>query len=168
MRAVRAGEGVIAENVAQIGKFLSQRGIVRLLSGIEAGVFQKQHRSGGERIARAKRGGTTAISGECDGHAKGGLQRRNEHAQRQIGHMLPLGATEMGQQQRGSARGKDIADRGRKALDAGVVGDPTGIDGHVEIDAHHHVFAVHVEIVQRAPTHVPGPFLILMCRADVR
>src|SRR5437016_9457337 len=61
----------------------------------------------------------------------------------------------MGEQDNLSAFVCDLTDGGSDALDAGQVGDPAVLNGHVKVDAHEHALAANVDVVERAE-HVSG------------
>ena len=61
-----------------------------------------------------------------------------------------LRAAEMREQDHLGALVGDLGDGGRHALDAGGVGDHAVLHRHVEVDAHQHALALHVDVVEGA------------------
>src|SRR5437899_1365956 len=56
----------------------------------------------------------------------------------------------MGEQDNLSAFVRDLTDGRSDALDAGQVGDPAVLNGHVQVDAHEHALAANVDVIERA------------------
>ena len=118
-------EGVVDIDVAERGERRRETGIVGLLAGMEAEVFQQQH------LARAETGrrllGERADAVFREAHAPPAerpAERPDERAERQGGHALSARPAEMRQQDHRAAFGADLLDRGREAVETRGVGDP--------------------------------------------
>ena len=95
MRAVRGGESIIDENVAQRRHLFGEVQVVLFFAGMEAGVFQQKNLAVLERLDGAFGFRPNTIFREGDGAADRVRQRRDHRLQRHGWHDLALGAVEM-------------------------------------------------------------------------
>src|SRR5664279_3295097 len=149
VRAVRHREGVVDENVAELGDRGDESRIVLLLAGIKACVLQADDVAVLHRRHRALSGLADAVVNEFD-RPFDDVRHLGGHRLERIFLIAPLRAAEMREQDHLGALVGDLGDGVRHALDAGGVGDNTVLHRHVEVDAHQHAFALHVDVVKGA------------------
>jgi hypothetical protein len=148
MGAVRHGEGVVDEDVAQRGELRHEIRIVALLARMEAGVLEAEDVAGFHSIHRGGRALADAILRECDRALEKVGDRRRKELERlcQIG---PFRTPKMREQDHLATLIRNLPDGRSGALDAGRVRDLAVLDRHVEIDAHEHALATHVGLIER-------------------
>ncbi len=125
-------------------------GIVLLLARIKAGVLQA------EDVALVH-GGDRALGHLADAVVDE-LHRPLEHMgdlggdrlERELRVAFALGPAEMREQDHLAVGIGDLGDGVGGALDAGGVGDDAVFDRYVEVDAHQHAQALHVDMVEGA------------------
>src|SRR5260370_14632149 len=94
---------------------------------------------------------TVAILRKSDGPAaERSAERLDQKLQREGGIGLAIGAAEMREHDHLGAFLAELFERGYRALDPGGVRDASVFQGHVEVDAHEHAFALRSEIVEGA------------------
>ena len=164
---MRDREGVVDENVAELGQRGDESRIVLLLAGIEARVLQADDVAGLHRGDRAFGGLADAVVDEFDRPLDDVGDLGGDRLER-ILRVAPLRAAEMRQQDHLGALVGDFGDRGRHALDAGGVGDHAVLHRHVEVDAHQHAFALYVDMVEGAERAHGSHFFLCMIISENR
>ncbi len=147
VRAVRHREGVVDENVAELGERGDESRIVLLLAGMEAGVLQADDVAVLHRRHRMLGGLADAVVDEFD-RPLDDVRHLGGHRLERILLIASLRAAEMREQYDFGALVGDFGDGVRHALDAGGVGDHAVLDRNVEVDAHQHAFSLHVGMVE--------------------
>ena len=159
MGAVRGGEGIVDPEVAELGERGDESGIVLLLAGMEARVLQTDDVAGMHGGDRALGDRTDAIVDEGNRPLDDARDFRRDRLERGLG-VAAFGPAEMREQDDLAAFGRDFGDGLRGALDARGVGDHAVFHRHVQVDAHQHAFALHVDVVEGAElvhSGIPGP-----------
>jgi len=159
MGAVRRGEGVGDEDVAELDHLGGQRRVVLGLTLVEAGVLEHQNVAvlhGGDRLLGFR---PDAIGSEGDRLAEHLGDRRHHLREREFRVRSFLGAAEMGKQDRPAALFRHLADGRGAGPDARVVGDLAVRHGDVEVDADEHALALQIDAVERAKRAHWGPLL---------
>ena len=144
---MRGAEGVEHEDVAIGGKGLGDLGVVLLLALVEADVLEHQD------VARLERGhglgGLLAIGVVDEIHVEAGelSELVGSRLERELGlGAIALGATEMAHENDLGVVLLQILDGGDGGAHAGVVGHDAVLQRHVEVDAHEHALAVHIDV----------------------
>jgi hypothetical protein len=133
--AVRGAEGVVDEEIAELGEFGGEAGVVGLLASMEAQVLQQGDAARLQRVD--DRGGfrTRAVGGEGHGSLQQIRERLHDRAQAHALHPLALWSIEMGEQHRpGPGLAQRAYGRQRRAQPRVVRNRPI-LHGHVEVDA---------------------------------
>ena len=159
---VAGAEGVVDVEVAERGDLLGEGGVALLLLGVEAEVFEQDHVAGLERGAGLGDRRADAIGQEADRFLQqfGEPRRARRQAEFRVG--LAFGPAEVRHEDQRAALLEHRLDARQRGADALVVGDAARVVlGHVEVHAHQHAPALHVEIVQaqlafRASHHSRG------------
>ena len=149
MRAMRGRERVVDPDVAELGERRDEGWIVFFLARIEARVLQADDVALLHRRHRALSGLADAVVDEFHRPLED-MGDLSGHRLERLLRVAPLRAAEMREQDHLGALVGDLGDRVRHALDAGGVGDHAVLHRHVEIDAHQHAFALHVDVVEGA------------------
>ena len=147
VRAVRGAERIVDVRVGELGQPTGERRIVRLLSGLEAEVLQKDDLVGWQLV----RGGGVE---RRDGAIEELRQPDADGPETQVVARLPLRPAEVrGEHERRSAVQQLVKGRERGA-DAQVVGDRTVVQRDVEVHADEDTPVGDVaEIVERSKRH---------------
>jgi hypothetical protein len=156
VRAVRSREGVVDVDVAILCQLLGKTGIVLLLARVEAGVLEDEHVAVLHTLDRFGGFITDAIVGKGDRPAELLAKGFGDRLQRLL-RIAPFGPAEMRQDDRLAALRRDFADGRQDTLDAGRVGDPPVLGGHVEVEAEEDPLAADVDLVERADLHCSRP-----------
>ena len=124
-------------------------GIVLLFACVEARVLQAEDVAGLHRGDGLFRGLADAVVGERDRPLDDARHLGGDRFQRLL-RIAPLRPAEMREQDDLAALVGDFGDGRRHTLDTRCVGDVAVLDRHVEIDAHEHALAFHVDVVERS------------------
>ena len=160
MGAVRGAERVVHVRLAERGQFLAERGIVLLLALVEAQVLHHQH------VAVAQRGGFRAgvvahrVGGEHHGlaHKLGELLGGGTQRERLL-EALAGRTAEMAHEDDARAVVDEFLDGGQRRADARVVGHVAiGIHRRVEVDAHEHLLAREILVINGLDIRHVVPF----------
>ena len=146
---MRGREGVVDVDVAQHRELVDEARVVLLLFLVEAQVLQQQHFAGLQRAHRLLGERADAVLGEGHRLAERLRQRLDQRLQRHLGHALAVGPAEVAEHDHLGALGRELAERRRGALDARRIGHLAVLHRHVEVDAHQHALAGHVDGIDR-------------------
>jgi hypothetical protein len=150
MGAVRAGEGVIHVEVAELGQALGELRVVGLFLLVVAQVLQKRDLAILERCHHFLGFGPDAIGGEGDTLAAQRLADFGSQALQRIFRVrLALRAAEMGHQHHLGAAVEQLFQGRRQALDAGGVGYLAVLRRDVQVGADQHPLAGDIDLVER-------------------
>ena len=142
---VGGAEGVVHIHIGQLGQFGGEVAFVLFFFGEEAHVFEQQHVAIGHGGHLGFGVGADAAVGFGHGHAEQRAEAGGHGGEAHGLIHLALGPAEVGRQDHLGALGGEVVDGGQGRLDAGVVGDRTGvIEGHVEVDPHQHPLATEL------------------------
>ena len=141
MRAVRGGERVVDENIAERGEFLHEARLVLLFLLVEACILQAEDVAGLHRVDRGLGLLADASSAKATGRAESLGDRRRDRLERLVG-IDSLWPAEMSEQDHFAALVGDLGDGRRHALDARCVADLAVLHRHVEVDAQQHALAL--------------------------
>ncbi len=145
VRAVRGRKGVVDPDVAELRERAPRNAGSFFSSPVWKRVFSRQRISPGFIAATACFGGLAdAIVGECDRPLDDARDLGGDGLERFL-RVAALRPAEMREQDDLAALVGDLGDGRRRALDAGGVGDLAVLHRHVEVDAHQHALALHVE-----------------------
>ena len=144
---MRYREGVVDENVAELGQRGDESRIVLLLAGIKARVLQADDVAVLHRRHRVLGGLSDAVVDEFD-RPLDDVRHLGCHRLERIFLIASLRAAEMRQQYDFGALVGDLGERVRHALDAGGVADNAVLDRNVEVDAYQHAFSLYVDMVE--------------------
>jgi hypothetical protein len=144
--AMGAAEGVVDVDVAEVGELLGEVGIVLLLFGMEAEVFEQEGLAGLEVGGHLEGDLSDAIGGEGDVFilvhdvVEQGAEVVDKRAQAHGGNGLALGAAEVRGEDDLGLVAQGVLDGGQRLADAGVVEDGAAVggEGDVEVDADEH------------------------------
>ena len=150
VRAMRGAERVVDEDVAEFGDLLREGRIVLLFAGMEARVLQKKDIAVLQLRDGRFRDVADAIVRERDRTPNGLRQRRRDRLQRHGRHDLALRPVEVGQHDHARALFRQLADRGRLAVDAQRVGDLAVLHRHVQVGADEDALSLHVQVIECA------------------
>ena len=146
---MRRAERIVHVSVGQIGQGAGKLGIVLLLALIESDVLQQQHVTVFQRVDGFLSRRSDKLAREHDVAAEQLLQTARDGAQAEgLLEALPRRATAVAREDHPGAVADELVDGGQRRADARVVGHvAVGIHRRVEVDAHEHLLAREILIV---------------------
>ena len=153
MRAVGCAEGVVDVHVRIARQGLRELGIVGLLLGVEAQVLEHDHLPRLEARERVDRAAPERVAGDRHLHPQQLAEPLRRRAQAVGVVDLAAGAAEVAGEDDDRALVAQVADRGHRRPDAGVVGDLPVRKRHVEVHAHEDALAGGVQVADRELVH---------------
>ena len=147
MCAVGGAEGVIYENVSQIGKRLAQLGIVLGLALSKTGVLQEHHVTVPEPGSQTFAVLAGNVIGHFDLNAQQLAQALSHHLQAQLGLELTLGLSHVGAEDDLCAVFSQIVDGGQRGNNALVRSNLAVLGGNVEVAAAKNPLPADVDIL---------------------
>ena len=135
--------------LGHVGQLLGERGIVLLLAGIKAEIFQQQDLAGLQRGGLGLRVFAGNVLGENDLLPEQLAQTDGDGGETQTLLPLSLGLSEVGAGDDRRPAGEQGADGGQARDDALVAGDGAGllVLGNIEIAAQENLLAGNVDVV---------------------
>ena len=160
--AVGAAEGVVDVEVAEAGELAREVGVVGLLFGMEAEVFEQEGLADFEVAGELGGDGADAVGGEGDVFVEIDdlieelAEAIDDRAEAHGSDGLALGTAEVGAEDDFGLVAEGVLDGGDGLADAGVVEDLGAVlgEGNVEVDADEDALAVEVEVADRKFGHV--------------
>jgi hypothetical protein len=147
---MRGAEGVIHEDLGEVGHALRERGVVFLFTGVEAGVFEQKHVAIAERERLGLRLVADAIAGKGHRLADQGAERRSDGREGLLRITLAFRTAQVARQDDFGPFFDQELDRRQRLLDAGGVGDDHlavfFFKRDVEVHAHKNAFSGEVEV----------------------
>ena len=148
--AVCAAEGVVDVEVAEAGELAGKVGVVGLLFGMEAKVFEQKGLADFEVAGEFGGDAANAVGRECDvlvlvdDVVEEFTEAVDDGAEAHRGDGLALGAAEVGAEDDAGLVAEGVLDGGDGLADAGVVEDLGAVlgKGNVEVDADEDALAV--------------------------
>ena len=152
--AMGGAERVVHVNLGERGQLLRKLRHILLFFRVKAQVLEQQHFAVFESLGRGFRFRPNAIGHKSDGLAQYLRQARGRRLQAHFGIHFALGTPQVRRQNQTAAAFQNVLNRGQRRLDAGIVGDFSGlVEGHIEIDAHEDAFAFYIEVTNRKFWH---------------
>ncbi len=155
MGAVGGGEGVVHIDIAQLRELRGKGGVVCLLAGVEAGVFQHQHIAVIQAGHRVLGLGADAIRRERHRLAKHAPQRLGNRLQRHFRHDFALRPVEMAEHDDFRALAGEFLDRRHETLKPRRVGDLAVLHRHVQVGAEQHALPRDIGVIERLAHSAP-------------
>ena len=149
VRPVRRRERVIDPDIAELCQLGDEGRIVLFFLFMEARVFQTKDVAILDRRHRLLRDLADTIVGEGNRLPDHLPERGGNRFQRFLG-VAPLGPAEMRQQDHFAALAGYLDDGGCDALEPSGISDAAVLHRNIEIDAHQHALALHVEVIEGA------------------
>jgi uncharacterized tellurite resistance protein B-like protein len=170
VRPVRRSERVVHVDVREIGELLREGGVVLFLPRMKTQILQQDDSMVAGLGDRVLRGLSDAVLGEDNRPAPQLSGACGHGLQRVLWIRLALRAAEMRtQDDRLRAVLERVPDRRQRGADPRVIRDFAVLHRHVEVDAHQHAPACHVEIRDRAFCHLPyKPFATINLRRSTQ
>jgi hypothetical protein len=138
VRTVRGTECVIHVRGEPGGKQVGEGGVVRLLLRVKAEVLEHHHLARLQAANACLNGRTNAVVQQLHRLTQQIAKAFRARRQRKVGNPLPLGTAEVGAHGNRGAVVDEVPDGGHRRANAGVVGDPPGVEGCVEVGAYKH------------------------------
>ena len=150
---MRRRKGVVDVEISQRRETSREGGIVPLLFGVKAYVFEQQDLTVVQLRDRSLRNFTDAIAGKRDVRAEALRERPCDRRERERRIRLSIGPPEMGENDRLRAVLREPAQRRQRGVDPCVVADLSVGKRYVEVFADDHAFIANVEVLQPPKRH---------------
>ena len=147
-------EGIHDEDIEGLRQLGSEGRIVLLLLGVKAHVLEEDDLPLGQGVQRGLHLGAHAVIDEQDLDPIGPLHVRDDLLQGQERIERALGAAEVGDERHLSAPVQKLAQGALVSPDSCVVGNPSVLEGDVEIDPHQNFFILYVLKTERFQFHL--------------
>ena len=160
MGAVRGAEGVVHVGVGEVGQGAGELGVVLLLPFIEADVLQQQHIAVFQGVHDFLSRRSDKLAREHDVTAEQLLQTARDGAQAEgLLEALPRRSAAVAREDHPGAVADELVDGGQRRTDARIVSHvAVGVHRRVEVDAHEHLLAREILIVNSLDIRHVVPF----------
>ena len=153
-------EGVVHVGIGEVCQGTGELGVVLLLALVEADVLQQQHVTVFQRVDGFLSRRSDKLTREHDVAAEQLLQTARDGAQAEgLLEALPRRATAVAREDHPGAVADELVDGGQRRADARVVGHVAiGIHRRVEVDAHEHLLAREILVINGLDIRHVVPF----------
>ena len=157
---MRGAERVVDVHVAERGQLLAERRVVLLLALVEADVLQQQHVTVFQRVDGFLSRRSDKLAREHDVAAEQLLQTARDGAQAEgLLEALPRRSAAVAREDHSGAVADELVDGGQRRADARIVGHvAVGVHRRVEVDAHEHLLAREILVVNSLDIRHVVPF----------
>ncbi|MPN43394.1 hypothetical protein SDC9_190953 [bioreactor metagenome] len=114
---------------------------------MEAGIFADEYLAGLERLGGGFRRLADAVSDKLHRLAEQRGQMVGGGLHRELRDHFPLRTAEVGQQHQLGTLFQNVIDGGKSGADTGIVRDLAVLERHVEVNAHDHVGALEIDVL---------------------
>ena len=141
------------------GEPAGELGVVGFLAGIEPRVLRDGHAAAGKPSGRRHRFCRERFGQEGDRRTQDDLERLDDGCKRERRIGAALGPAEVGEENHACAPLPQIANRGQRRTDAGIVGDLAVLDRHVEVHPDQGAATIQRRRIQlgQTPLHSRAP-----------